>query len=157
MREVQIGWPPEAARPTWYADSLAPRADSLIRGLVPLLAALSAASGGVHLAVVQEHFSEYRLFSIFFAVLAVAQLAWACVAPLKSRGSLYALAAIGNLLVILLWIWSRTAGLPIGPEPNHPEPVGFADATCSAMEGLLVVGSLVMLIARRTLRPAFTD
>ena len=44
---------------------------------------------------------------------------------------------------LLLWLWSRTTGLPFGPEPGEPEAIGLAD--CAAC--LLEVVTLVLAIA----------
>jgi hypothetical protein len=34
------------------------------------------------------------------------------------------LATAGNALVVVVYVASRTTGLPIGPDVGHPEPAG---------------------------------
>ena len=52
-----------------------------------------------------------------------------------------------NAAVILLWLVSRTAGLPVGPEPWEAEAVGTADLLCSGLEVVLI--ALLVVSIRR--------
>src|SRR5205814_1059562 len=56
------------------------------------------------------------------------------------------LGAIGNLLIVVLWAVDRISGLPLGPTPWKPDPVGFADSVSSAFELLLAAGCLALLV-----------
>lgn len=113
-------------------------------------AALGA--GVIHLAVVQEHLSESWLHGLFFAVLSVLQIAWAAFAlsgdvlPMPRR-----FAAL-NAAVILLWLVSRTTGVPVGSESWEAEAVGTADLLCSGLEAVLVA-----LLAISIRRPVAED
>jgi FtsP/CotA-like multicopper oxidase with cupredoxin domain len=109
-------------------------------------AALTAGAGAIHLAVVPDHLHEYLLFGIFFAVVGAAQLG-AAAAMVRPTRRLQAGLAIGQLLLVALWLVSRTTGLPIGPEPWTPEEIGVADVICIALE-LLAVAVLVGLLVR---------
>ena len=42
--------------------------------------------------------------------------------------------AVANAAFIGAWVWSRTAGLPVGAHKGIKEPVGFVDLTCVAFE-----------------------
>jgi hypothetical protein len=113
-----------------------------------LLALLSLAAAAIHVAVMGEHFAEFFAYGVFFAVVAWLQAAWAVailVAP--SRPLLWA-AGIGNVVVVALWVVSRTTGLPIGPEPGVPEPVAFLDVFSTILELVLVAGAAVLIVQR---------
>jgi len=48
--------------------------------------------------------------------------------------------------IILLWILSRTSGVPVGPEPWTPEPVGQLDLFASMFEALAIYLSLLLVL-----------
>ena len=108
---------------------------------------VTGVAGMVHLAVVPDHLREYLPFGVFFVVIGLGQLA-AGVALLvrPSRRLLLAVAAAAVALVGL-WLVSRTGGLPVGPDPGSPEPVGVPDVVCVALE-MLAVGILLLLVRR---------
>jgi hypothetical protein len=81
----------------------------------------------IHFAVVQEHLEEWWLYGVFFAVLGTVQLLWGGLALADEELLAPRLFAAGNVAVLVLWLVSRTTGLPVGPEPREAEPVGTAD------------------------------
>ena len=109
--------------------------------LVLGLAGLSASAGVVHLSVVADHLREGIAFGLFFVALGAFQLGWALAALLRRRRHLYWVAAAVNTAVILIWVLSRTIGIPAGV----PEPVGRADLFSTLVEAILVTGSLALL------------
>jgi hypothetical protein len=117
-------------------------------------ALLSAAAATIHLAVVKMHLDEYTLFGLFFVAAGTGQLAWAVWLVLRPSRILLQVGAVGNLLIAALWAEDRIWGLPIGPDPWAPDPVGFADSVASAFELLLVICAVLLLAspARRTLQ-----
>lgn len=113
------------------------------------LAALSMAAAAIHFAVMEEHFAEYMAFGVFFSVVAWLQAIWAVgVIVLPSRRFLLA-GLVGNTLVILVWLVSRTAGLPIGPEAGTPEPAAFVDVLSTILEVGIVAGTALLLLRER--------
>lgn len=121
------------------------------------LALLSGAAAIIHFAVIGQHLHESWLLGAFFAVAALAQLAWALLAMARPSQRVWVAGAVGNAVVIVVWIVSRTLGLPLGAEAGHAEPVGFADALSTAYEVLLVVGAttLARSTASRELGPGW--
>ncbi|HEV7526361.1 MAG TPA: hypothetical protein VGP92_15430 [Acidimicrobiia bacterium] len=109
------------------------------------LALMSTASAALHSAVSGEHFQEAFVFGAFFLVASVAQAGWAVAIVYRPRPSLLLAAAAGNAAVVVLWVVTRTVGLPIGPEPWHPETIGVIDLVCTALEVAVVVGAFVLL------------
>ena len=113
-----------------------------------LLALLSLAAAVIHVAVLGEHFAEFFAFGVFFAVVAWLQAAWAVrILVASSRRPLWA-AVVGNVVVVAVWVMSRTTGLPIGPEPWVPEPAAFLDVFATILELVLAAGAAVLLVQR---------
>lgn len=108
-------------------------------------AMLSAAAGLIHLAAAYSHFGESALHGAFFIGTGLAQLAAAALLAYRSSTWILAATASGNALILAIWVMSRTTGIPLGPEAWIAEPVGIADAVASALELVLVIGSVLLL------------
>ena len=126
---------------------------SSARLLTNVVALASVGAGMIHLAVAPAHLREWVPFGVFFLVLGVAQLAWAALVWMRPTRSLLIAGAIANAGVVALWLLSRSAGIPIGPEHWSPEAMGFADVVCSAYEALIVVAISLLREGDRELRP----
>jgi hypothetical protein len=115
------------------------------------------AAAVIHFAVTPEHFEEYVPFGVFFVALGVFQLVWGVILPGRASPALLSLGLVVNLAVIVIWVASRTSGLPIGPEAGEAEEIGLLDGLATASEALIVLGSAWLLTrSRRTARsPAF--
>jgi hypothetical protein len=99
----------------------------------------------IHVGAAVQHVQEAALYAAFFAVLAPVQFIWGIALYRRRSRTLLTAGAIASLMVVALWIVSRTSGLPVGPEPWHPEPVGFIDALATADEIALALVVLVHL------------
>jgi hypothetical protein len=111
------------------------------------LAVLSAIAGIIHLGVVPEHMREYVPYGVFFVAVGVLQLVGSRVLLKRPEARWYLATAVGNGALVLLWVVSRTAGLPVGPMPWAPEQVGLLDVISTVVEVALVFGSVVLLVA----------
>jgi hypothetical protein len=109
------------------------------------LAMLSIASAVIHVSVTAEHFQEAFIFGAFFLVASTAQAACAVLLLYRPSRMLVIVAAAGNAAIIALWTTTRTIGLPIGPEPWHPETVGTRDIVSTLCELSLVLGATILL------------
>ncbi len=111
------------------------------------LTLLLAVPAGIHLAMIGEHLDESALFGVFFALTGAAQLIFA--ARIASRPTIGRVAGsvLVNAAVVMVWVLSRTAGLPIGPEAGHPEAVFLSDAVATGLEIVAIVFG-VRLLAR---------
>lgn len=128
----------------------APRAGAWRADLVRLAAVLSGAAAAVHLSVARLHFDEYWLFGVGFVVSGVLQLAWAVAIWRRGRDRRLMLAGIAlQLGIALVWVVSRTVGLPYGPEAGQPESIGPLDAQCTFDELLIVVLGAVAIWGMR--------
>ena len=112
------------------------------------LALASLSAGLIHVMAGFHHWTEWWLFGLGMFVMAVTQLGAA--AWLGFTGSRLALVAtiVINVPIIALWVWSRTFGLPFGPEPGEAEAIGIPDAVCTFTE-LVLRGRRVRAAARR--------
>ena len=120
--------------------------------LLGSLAALSAGAAAIHFAVVFEHFAEYALYGVFFLVISWAQMIWPAVLLRRPSRLWLWLAIAGNAIVIAVYIGSRSAGLPFGPDVHHPEPVGAPDVVSCVLEFALIAGCAALLW-----RPSLAD
>ena len=120
--------------------------------LVVLLAALSTAAAMIHAVVTPKHFEESAYLGTFFTVAAAAQLGWAVWILVRPKEKwLYILGAVGNLAIACLWVLSRTAGVPIGPDAWTPEAVHAIDLLATLQE--VAIASISCLIIARWTPP----
>ena len=132
-----------------FGQSLTPETSRSQSGDAALWAAATtlAVAGLIHAGVASAHFGLAAAFGVFFAVSGALQLCGAVlVLAMPSRLVLVAVAA-GSAALVLLWLLTRTTGLPIGPEAWEAQPVGALDLVSSSLELVTVVAS--MLAARR--------
>ena len=116
-------------------------------GVVLIAAALCTAGAAViHFAVTQSHFDEWWGFGVFFFVAGWVQLLWAAVAVRVYSRALVAVGLVGNATVVVLWLVTRTVGLPFGPEPGSAEALGWSDGIASGFELVAALCCLVVLV-----------
>jgi hypothetical protein len=124
-----------------------------LRGLICCaVAAASVASGAIHFSVIGEHFHEMWYFGVFFIVVAWAQLAWAAAVILRPSRRVLAAGVAVQALLVVIYVWSRTTGLPVGADPWQPEAVAFLDVMSTVLEVVAAAGA-VLLLVRRLDRP----
>lgn len=128
-------------------------------------AALPLAGAAIHLWVLPAHAQAWWVFGTFFALAALAQLLTVVIVLRWPEPPLILAALATQVGIILVWMISRTSGLPIGPPvvdmtagladpnrggygphtPGYPEPVGLLDTASTVIELLTVCALLAML------------
>jgi hypothetical protein len=108
------------------------------------LALASASAALIHVMAASHHFSEWWLFGTGFVVMAVLQAASAVTFERFGWRLAPHAAILINRPIVALWVWSRTFGLPFGPDAGEPEAVGIADTLCSVTELVIVGGALAL-------------
>ena len=121
---------------SWFTR--ARKAPLLVKGLA-IGAALTA---GIHTSVCPEHFRENALYGTFFVLLATSQAGWAALVLARPKRWVLAAGAAINLGTIVVWLVSRTSGLPFGPEAWQRESFGRLDITASILELLVATGAI---------------
>src|SRR3954468_703 len=112
---------------------------------IVLAAACLLGAEGIHTAVIAPHFAEWWAEGAFFLALSVLEGALAAALLLAPSRTVSQAAVLASLATIAVWAWSRTTGLPIGPEAGYPEAVGRADTIATLLEALTAL-ALVPLI-----------
>jgi manganese oxidase len=110
----------------------------------------SGAAGIIHLSVVPEHLADWWGYGVFFLVVGAAQLVSGLLLAGRAPSPLVAAIAAGNSAVVLVYVSSRTTGVPVGPQHGSHElepssPLGLA---ATAAEVLLVASLLTHLPSR---------
>jgi hypothetical protein len=140
--------PPREQPPSVPVSAPVSRPESAGTVLRYVVATASIAAAAIHFAVVSEHWDEWRLAGLFFGVLAWVQVIWA-VAVLQTRSRLVlVLGILGQLGVVVLWVVSRTSGLPFGPQAGQPETAGRIDEICCVVELVAAAGAALLLVHR---------
>jgi hypothetical protein len=126
--------------------------------LVRACGVLSLVAAALHTGLIGEHLSEWWGYGFFFIIASLAQAVYGLVLlampaqpsawdPAQWRHwriGLYAAGLIGNAAVVLLYLATRTVGVPLGPaagEVEAIEPLGIATKAAE----LLTIAGLAML------------
>ena len=123
-----------------------------------LLAAGLVASAVIHVAVVSEHLAEWPAAGVFFILLTAVEVGVAALLFTRVRQQVVLLAAVAlSIGPLLVWLYSRTAGLPFGPGAGAPEAIGLPDIAACTLEVATLLAAVVLLrAAGRTRRPAMS-
>ena len=116
----------------------------VLRPELVLLGVAALGTALVHAAFTPSHWAETWSHGLFFAVVAWLQLALAVALVARPSRRIFALATL-NILVIATWVISRTVGAPFGPSSGVAEDVGVPDLVATALEAVLVLGSVAVL------------
>src|SRR4051794_27985651 len=86
-------------------------------------AVLSLEAAVIHVRVAPEHFAEWWGYGAFFVLAAAAELAFVCVLAWRPSGWLVQAGIWGSLATMLMYLISRTGGIPLGPDAGAVESV----------------------------------
>jgi hypothetical protein len=113
--------------------------------LLPLVALAGAGAAGVHAVVMPDHFMESWLYGSFFLCAAIGQFAYSAWLLLRPSRELVIAGVAGNLSIVVLWLVTRTIGIPLGPAAGAVEKVGALDALAGVFELTTVIGGALLL------------
>jgi hypothetical protein len=118
-------------------------------GVASALAGLVATAGVIHVVATVEHITEDQLLGVFFALVGTGQLyaGWR-IYRRRYDQRLLAIVAVANVAIALLWVISRTVGVPIGPESGRISAVGVADTIATLQEFAFAAIVVVLLRPR---------
>ena len=170
--EIAMGAPEEAPEDAGIEE--APEETTVPDGFFKnVLVAASLGAGAIHIWAAWAHSTVPRVL-IFFTVVATVQL-WLAAAVVWVRSVPWSMlfgGAVVNAATAVVWVLSRTTGVPFQPESMqsmdaimnralsepgvnrgamaHEETFGLLDSAASALEVLVVVAVLVLWMKRRS-------
>jgi hypothetical protein len=113
----------------------------LIRTTIGLLLVAAAV---IHFAVIRQHMLEYWLYGWFFLAAGVGQLVAGLLVVVRMRRWLLWSVVVGDALLAVTWVITRTYGTVIGPDADTPEKVGFGDVVSTLFEVVIVILAIVL-------------
>lgn len=114
-----------------------------------LLLGAGAVAGAVHLAVAPEHWHEAPVYGAFLLAAGLVQLGYAALLVSRPQQGLLVLNACVHALLLLVWVQSRTVGVPIGPAAGVPEHVGPLDSLVALAELVALVATVNLITTAR--------
>lgn len=120
--------------------------------LLLVAAGLSFAAAAIHIAVVPEHFAESAAEGVAFALLALFQIVTGALLTVRPSDRVKTAVVAVSLGATLMWVITRTAGVPFVPELASPEAVALRDAMATAFEVGIVATVLALPISLRSRR-----
>jgi hypothetical protein len=117
---------------------------SLQKDLAWVIATFAAAGGLIHLEASIDH-RDLVVVAVGFAVMAIAQ--WSFAGVMLLRPTLAGLIGVGavHAAIALLWIITRTIGLPFIPGAEQAAQVGVADVVANTFSIAIVGVAIVAL------------
>ena len=116
--------------------------------ILHLAAALSLLAALIHLWVTPEHLEEWWGYGTFFLIAAIVQGLYGVALLRRPRRPLLLLLGVGgNLSIVVLYLLTRTVGVPFfGPHAGEVEGVGVADlgATAAELARVVALGGLLV-------------
>lgn len=112
------------------------------------LAVCLLGTAAIHAAVVPEHLATWPAAGVFFVLLCALEVALAVLVLARPRpGVLRAVAAV-SAGTVMLWLDSRSDGLPFGPGAGVADPVGLSDGAATVLEATTLVVAVAVLRVR---------
>jgi FtsP/CotA-like multicopper oxidase with cupredoxin domain len=115
------------------------------RALVYPIIILTLGAAAIHLAVAPDHLQEYLPYGIFFLVVGLAQAALAVAMLVRPSRRVFAAVALIAVGCVVIWIISRTVGLPFGPSEKL-ENIQLADPLTLLLQIATANGQLAGVI-----------
>ncbi|MBB3600880.1 hypothetical protein FHT40_000513 [Mycolicibacterium sp. BK556] len=122
------------------------KTDSQLAARCAAVASIGAAV--IHFAVAPMHWTDWKPSGVFFAAIAVFQLFWGFLTWLRPTQILLAAGVAANLGSAALWVMSRTAGAPFGPNAGVPEAVEAAGIAVLLLQCYVIMGAGWALLRR---------
>jgi hypothetical protein len=130
-----------------------------------IVAACAVTAAAIHFGFAPTHLSEDWAHGWFFLLTGWLGVVFAVLVVVRPRRWVWAGGLLLNAGIMGTWAVSRTAGLPFGPAALRKESVTAPDVLSTVLEGVVVLGALVALLAPklmerpvhgRRLAPTFT-
>jgi len=107
---------------------------------------LAVSLGLIHILATPLYFEQWLGYGAFFFAVAVLQVMYSmALAVGKPSRALFWAGIAGNALVIALWAYTRTAGIPFGPMAGEVLPVSLLDGVAQILAAIQIVHLAVLL------------
>lgn len=110
-------------------------------------AGLTLLAGFSHALAGEEHFTIWWGYGLFFSIVSICQIMGGGALLFWSSRTLYRVGVAGTSFVIILYVVTRTLGIPFGPEAGQVEGVGVLDAFSKTFE-VAYLSCLIALLRR---------
>lgn len=135
--------------------------------LLNLAGSVSLTAAIIHALVMPEHFQEWWGYGVFFYVVTVAQTLYAVALLFRAWDvhsigmfeyiwnhhlqSFYVAGIVGNSVLIVLYVITRTIGMPAGPDVGQIETFSALSIVSKVLE-VFLIGCVVILLAKARTR-----
>ena len=114
--------------------------------IASVVALASIGAGAIHIAAAATIARGNAQMEAFFGVVATAQIVWGLLTLVWAPRWWLVLGALGNAVVVVTWIVSRTVALPFGPYAHVVLPVGFADTVATILGAVTIMGAAALAV-----------
>ncbi len=121
------------------------------RLLVYLTALLSVSAGYVHFVYAESHFEEWWAYGVFFVAAGNLQALFGVLLVWRPRAWMPLAGIAGNLAIVIVYVISRTNGVPLGPHARVVEDAGAVDWLTTAGQ-VVIIGALIAMLEGRLRR-----
>jgi hypothetical protein len=125
---------------------------ALAAGPFRAVAILCGVAAGIHLGVAPQHFSEWWAYGGFFVLAAAGECTLIALIALRPRAWVVQAGIWASLATMLMYLVSRTSGIPLGPATGVVEPVELPGLAATAAQAALVVVLCGLLAGRARVR-----
>jgi hypothetical protein len=130
-----------------------PRPPTRFHELRVFLAVALLGTAAVHDTVTPYLLDGWPAARTVFGVLCAAEIVVAILVVARLSPAVLLAAVAISTAPLLVWLTSRTVGLPFGPEPGVAQPIGLVDGTAALLEVAALVAAVLLLRAPGWLRP----
>jgi hypothetical protein len=127
-------------------SAIRPGSDRTAVRILTVTALTSVAAGAIHVAAAATLGRDSGQNLAFFGVVAVAEIVWGLVALVRAPRWWLALGALGNAVVVAIWVASRTVGVPFGQFAGDVFPAKYADVLATLFGVVTMVGAAALAI-----------
>lgn len=125
-------------------------ADGLLRArwmAARTAAVLSLTAAWIHIAFVESHWADWWAYGLTFVAMGAGQAVFVPLLLRRASTWLVVCGIAGNLAIVAMYVWSRTAGIPLGPDKGVVERAAPIDLASTAAE-IALIGVLLVMLGR---------
>ena len=107
---------------------------------------IAVSLGMIHILATPLYFDQWLGYGVFFIAVAVLQVMYSmALAVGQPNRTLLWVGIAGNAAVIVMWLLTRTYGIPFGPMAGEVLPIGLLDTAAQTLAAIQIVHLAVLL------------